>query len=469
MPPIRRVRDFASRHALWTPAARVLVALSGGGDSVALLILLDELARAGDITLAGACHVHHHIRGAEADEDERFCRRLADRLAIPLTVVHRDVPALATEARQSLEVAGRLARRAALVETAAALGADWIATAHTRDDQAETVLLRIVRGTGISGLGGIRPRRGPFVRPLLAESRATLRAWLRDHGETWREDATNEDRANPRNRVRHELLPYIREHFNPSAEHALARLADVAGAEDEFLAASALSEEAAGALALGAGVVSLDGRRVTALPKAVARRLVRRALEMHDPSHVYGLDEVDVVLEACAAQAPAALELRNLRVERIRPGEVLLKKRELARHAPPFRYELSVPGTVEVAEAGCVVEAEGPMPAGEAGPLMGGDGLDVRMAQVPADSLIAGLIVRSRAPGDRLRLRGVAGRTKVQDLFVDRKVSRLERDRIPIVTDAAGRIIWVGGVALSGEFRVNERTKAVVVLKLRRL
>ncbi|MCA1583647.1 MAG: tRNA lysidine(34) synthetase TilS [Acidobacteria bacterium] len=457
-----RVRGFAAHRALWSPGTRVLVALSGGGDSVALLLVLDLLARREDLRLAGACHVHHHIRGAAADDDESFCRALTDRLGLPLVVAHRDVPALAASSGRSLEVAGRLARRTALVEAAGALGADRVATAHTCDDQAETVLLRIIRGTGVTGLGGIASQRELFIRPLLAESRQSLRDWLIAHGEPWREDASNEDVANPRNRVRHVLLPYLRRHFNPSADRALARLADLARADDEVIEAAA--DDFSSLIHVLGERVRIDAAGVAALPKALARRVVRRALEAAQPSRTYDLDEVDLVCAACAGPNRPPQSLRGLLVNRNGAHVVLGPREGVASHPQPFHYQLPVPGSVSVREAGWVVEADGPLPAASTRPAAGP--LEVT---VPAEPFEATLTVRSRAPGDRLRLRGVRGRTKLQDLFVNRKVSRADRDRTPLVTDATGRIVWVAGLALSDEFRVNERTNAVIVLKLRRI
>ena len=187
-----RVRRFAARHDLWTPRTRVIAGVSGGSDSVALLLLLRELSAAGELTLAGAAHVHHHLR-PDADDDERFVRSLADELGVPLQVAHADVPAEAARDGRSVEVAARDARHRCLAQVAEALGAERIATAHTVDDQAETVLMRIARGTGTAGLGAIGPRRGVRIRPLLAEPREVLRAWLEAAGRTWREDLTNAD------------------------------------------------------------------------------------------------------------------------------------------------------------------------------------------------------------------------------------------------------------------------------------
>lgn len=462
-----RVREFAARHALWSPATRIVVALSGGGDSVALLWLLRELSEAGDLHLAGACHVHHHIRKADADADEQFCAALAKRAGVPLIVAHRDVPALAAASGRSLEVAGRLVRRGALVDAAHERAADRIATAHTQDDQAETVLLRMARGTGVSGLAGIAPLNDPFIRPVLDVSRQDLRGWLEARGEIWREDATNADVSNPRNRLRHRLLPDIRAHLNPSADRALARLADIARAEDEVLR-SVAAEAAARVTSVESEGVGLSRLALATLPPGIARRVVRMALETANPARSYDLDEVDLVCDACASGSGGPVELRGVRVERNRPDVVLLIK-PLSVSPPPasYRYELSIPGSVSLPEAGWVVEAEGPMAA----TALPGVGFVASKQSVTVAADLCGrqLLVRSRAPGDRMRLAGVNGRTKLQDLFVNRKVSRQDRDRTPIVTNPAGAIVWVGGVAVADEFRVSDATKAVVVLKLRRL
>lgn len=458
-----RLRQFSARHALWSPDTRLAVALSGGGDSVALLLLLRELSQAGDVQLAGAVHVNHHIRGAEAEADQRFCEDLAGRHGVPLVVLHRDVPALAAAAGQSIEVAGREARRAALLVGADDLGADDVATAHTLDDQAETVLLRMVRGVGISGLAGILPKSTRIIRPLLDVSRQDLRAWLEAGGHGWREDATNKDVVNPRNRMRSEVLPQLAAHFNPAVSGALARLAEIARAEDQVMQ-SAAAEAASRIVSVRPGSVAVDRHALAALPQGLARRVLRRALDAVRPDRANELDEVDLLGDAARASSDGPFDLGGIRVER-NPTEVVLVIRDHRKpQAAPFRYGLSIPGSVTVWEAGCVVEAEGPMTAQDAA-----DVVAPAEAAVAAVGGLAGrsLLVRSRIPGDRLRLPG--GRTKLQDLFVNRKVSRLDRDRTPIVTDAQGRIVWVGGLAVDEEFRVGDRTKAVVILKLRRL
>lgn len=307
----------------------MIAALSGGADSVALLLLLRDLHAAGELVLDRAAHLHHGIRGAEADQDQRFCRELCERLDVPFITKRVDVPAIAKRDRVSLEVAARRARQRFFAEVREARGADVVATAHTENDQAETVLLRLVRGAGGRGLAGIAPRRDRVIRPLLSITRQELRADMVTRGQQWREDATNADVAIPRNRVRHELLPYLSQHFNPAITRALARLADVARADEAWL--ETLVESAGGeTMTVSDDQVSLNVSRLSAAPEALARRLARRALEAANPAQGYTVEEVDLLLAVVRGERAAA-EISGLRVERFRNSEVLIKRAPAAR------------------------------------------------------------------------------------------------------------------------------------------
>jgi len=274
--------------------------------------------------LDAAAHLNHRIRGAEADADEAFCRALCARLSVELIVDRADVPAAAARDGVSLEVASRHARHRFLEDVLRSRDADVVATAHTEDDQAETVLLRIVRGAGGRGLAGIRPRRAHLIRPLLAVSRQELRDTLAARGQDWREDLTNADLTTPRNRVRAELLPYLATHFNPSITRALARLADVAGEEDAWLdeLVQTIGHEAIRAVD---GELRLDVTRFARLPGGLARRLARLALETAIPGRTFATRDLDRLL-AVVARSSAAIEISGLRVERFCDSEVLIKK-----------------------------------------------------------------------------------------------------------------------------------------------
>ena len=293
-----RVLQSMRREQLVPAGARVITALSGGADSVALTLLLRELSEQGGFVLAGVAHLNHGLRAA-ADGDEQFCRELAATLALPIDVERVDVARAARRGRISLEDAGHRERYAFFRRAAARMRADRVATGHHRDDQAETLLMRLIRGAGPDGLAGIRPRAGCVVRPLLHVSGAELRSWLEERGQQFREDETNRDPAFTRNRVRHELIPFLEARFSPPIAGVLARTAEIVRADAEWMDA-AVDEVAPAVLTLGERDAALDAAALLRQPPAMARRLARRALE-----HVAGrrpeFDTVERLLAVVSA------------------------------------------------------------------------------------------------------------------------------------------------------------------------
>ena len=355
------MHTFASLQGLWTPDTRVVAAVSGGSDSVALVLILRALASEGYLQLAGVAHLHHHIRARSADDDCAFVQALADRLALPCDLAHADVPALARQAGQSLEVAGRNARLDFYRHAVDRLGAQSMALAHTRGDQAETVLLRLARGAGPRGLGGMASRSGHRIRPLLELGRQELRQWLVARGETWREDATNNDVAVVRNRIRHHVLPQLA-FVNPRVEAALARAARIHAADADVLDELA-GAEVARLVAPHRGSVTIDAVRLHQLPEALARRVVLRALKAIEPSRAYGWEDTDAVLRLAGAQ----LDVGRVRLE-LNGGFVVLTSRasslpvEETANREGLVLGLDVPGHVRHPAGWWVVEAAGPMP-----------------------------------------------------------------------------------------------------------
>jgi tRNA(Ile)-lysidine synthase len=460
MGPIDGVWRAIRRHDLLPEGTRVVVAVSGGADSVALLYLLLELAPRGSFSVVGLAHVNHQLRGADADRDEAFCRALGDRLGLAVYVERADVRGLAAAEDRSLEDAARQVRYAALDRARTALGADRIAVAHTLDDQAETVLLKLLRGAGPRGISAISARNGAVVRPLLCVGRAQVRSWLADKQIGHVEDATNSDLARPRNVVRLEVLPRLEERFGRGVPATLARAAEVAGADEELLAhLTHLSVER---------VVRREGTRLCVdraslgrEPLALARRVVLEALRRAGTRQP-GFDHVEAVLALCTAGDGGFDLPGGVRAERIGPDVVLSSRASDDADAPvAFRYALPVPGHVWVAESGAGISAERAQafPAATA---------DTPLAIVPAARALGGFQVRSWRPGDALRPLGLGGRKKLQDLFVDRHVGRLERHRIPLVVDADDRVVWVPGHALDEAYRVTPGADGVVVLRLTR-
>ena len=300
----------ARRHRLFDRGARVLVALSGGADSVALLDVLRDLEREGHIAIAGVAHFNHQLRGGAADADEAFCRALAAQVGVPVEVGSADVRALAREQGRSIEDAARAARYAFLDAAAERLRADVIAVAHTRDDQAETFLLRLVRGAGPRGLTGIHPRAGRVVRPLIDISRSELRAYAAERGLEFREDETNRDVAIPRNRVRHELIPYLEREFSPGIVDVLAREAAIARDDEDRLQIEAIDLARSVVLMGNDGTVEVDTAGLTSLHPAMAARVARIALGPLAKTRFVGFDHVEALLDfARTATNGAALSL----------------------------------------------------------------------------------------------------------------------------------------------------------------
>ena len=452
------------RHALLRRGDRVVVALSGGSDSVALLRLLGELEQAGELTVAGAAHLNHQLR-AESDRDEQFCRGIAQGLGIPFRSEAVDVRARAGREGLSIEDAGRRARYEFFERVADDLQADAIATGHTKDDQAETFLLRLLRGAGPRGLAGIHPRVGRVVRPLVDISRDELRSYLASIGQTYCEDVSNADVSIPRNRVRHELLPLLQERFSPSIKDVLAREAAIARRDEDRLHQEAIDLAASVVLRGETGdTVEVDRSALCALHPAIAVRVARLAWHQVAPGRFVGFDHIERLLEfARHADGPGALSLPGLHAVRRGPALVLSE-------APPRPFAnssqvlLSIPG--EAFFSGWAVSATS-CPTLDQSTLRG---LERWEAAVDARKVTSALTVRSRRRGDRFRPLGMGGREKkLQDFLVDRKVARDRRDSLPLVVDEMNRIVWIVGEAVSEDFRVTDPSQAVIFLKARRL
>ncbi|HEY3396720.1 MAG TPA: tRNA lysidine(34) synthetase TilS [Armatimonadota bacterium] len=449
-----RLEAADRKWALLAGVRSVLVAVSGGPDSVALLHLLWTLREERGLRL-GVAHLNHGLRGAEADADAAHVAALAAQLDLPLIAETAGVPALAAERGLSLEAAARQARYEFL-ERAAATG-DWdrVALGHTASDRVESVLLNLLRGSGLHGLRGMPARRERFIRPLLLAERAETEAYCHHFELHPRLDATNLDPESARrNRVRLELLPLLREQYNPAVEAALLRLAEAAEAELDWtepqvqaLADEIIRPEGEGlALDLGPWATLPAGARYRVLREAWTR-LTGEVWELG----AAGYED----LEDLALRAQTGREIHLPGDFRAQKGynKVVIAPVS-SPDAPPGPQFLLDAGEWRLPEWGATVRVERlDRRPGELGSARG--------CQIVIDATAAAAPwgVRGWQPGDALVPLGMSGHRKLQDLFTDLKVPASARTRVPLVVDAAGEIVWVVGCALSDRVRVTGATR----------
>lgn len=433
------------RHRLLRQRDTVLIAVSGGPDSVALLHALVMLDRGGWRIAIG--HVNHRLRGRDSERDERFVRRLGQTIGCPVHVV--DAPVLPGP---DLEERAREARYAALLETARRERFRRVATAHTQDDQAETVLHRLLRGSGPGGLVGIAPvREDGIVRPLLDVSRAAVVRFLAERGIRYRVDRTNASPRFTRNRIRGRVLPVLEREINPRAKTALARLAEIL--RDDEVVLDALAKRRSSRFAVEG---ALECRGLATQPVGLQRRIVRRWLgEARGGLGAIDLDHIEALRALASGRKEGSVSIPAGSVARARgrlhwiPGGAAVDETALA--AVELGTGVSLPGwrltTRETTR--------------RFRPTLWRASFD--LDQLDEEQLR----VRGRRPGDRIDLLGLAGRKKLQDVFVDGKVPRSERAGWPVV-ECGDRILWVPGLARSRHAPIGAHSRRLLVLDARR-
>jgi tRNA(Ile)-lysidine synthase len=460
---MEKVLKYIREQRLLRPGDRVAVACSGGADSVALLRVMLDLREELGIVLSVA-HFHHQIRGPEADEDQRFVQELATRFGLEFHAGSGDVPCYAAAQKVSLETAARELRHQWFAELVQQNKADMIATAHTLDDQAETVLMRILRGTGVRGLAGIAPQQKAkhLVRPLLETSRREIEAHLKAIGQAWREDSSNLDVSHTRNRVRHTLLPLLERDFNPAIRQTLADLAELARGEEEYWSSEIASllprlvrqgkPSRTGRSLSGASqeVLALDLSAVQGLPLAIRRLL------LHEIAQRLG-----VTLEFKHIQQLTALIEDNKQGKNMALPDGLVVNRTLREmqfsrniqeSTEKYCYSLPIPGEVAVPELGYTIRAR-LISAGK-------QKVSGYNAASLLDPTLLGpeLTVRNWRAGDRFFPAHSQSPKKVKELLqpgrLGQQFSLVQRKKWPVI-ESAGQIVWMRGFPVSQDFASN--------------
>lgn len=445
------------------PDIRILVAVSGGPDSIALLDTVHRLASQHQWRLRIG-HVNHHLRGAESEADEAFVAHVARERGIPLDIAAVNTAELAARSHLSVEAAARRLRYDSLSHMLRAWNGDVILTGHTADDQAETLVMRLVRSSGLAGLSGIRRQNGALIRPFLAVRHETILAALQEGGLGYRLDSSNADQRHLRNRVRRAVIPVL-ERISPTAVPALAHTAELLAGDASYLLSEA-SESVRYLVVDGyergtTASTSLLRALHPALQRHAARALIRVALGEETDISTTTVREVLSAVERASAGTPVERTVQHgLRVC-ARARSFSLRTGRDDNPAPWPSVEMSLPGETHFVLGRFTVTVEDGMDRDDLDRAIGVCG--PFHAFCDADRLGSTLVLRSRRAGDRLRPLGAPGSRKLQDILVDRKVERQFRDRVLVVQDAEG-LVWVPRFALSQRVAVTPATVRVAHL-----
>ncbi|MEW6327697.1 MAG: tRNA lysidine(34) synthetase TilS [Thermodesulfobacteriota bacterium] len=463
--PLRSIfRKTVDRYGMFCAGDNVVAAVSGGPDSVALLHLLCELREARPFQLSVA-HFDHGLRGTESAEDAVFVQNLAEELDLPFHLGRGDVLTLKKQKGLSLEEACRELRYKFLREAAKKTGARKVALGHTADDQAEEFLLRLIRGAGARGLSGMPfIREGLFVRPLLDVSRADILSYLTANKFSFRIDSSNEARGFLRNRIRHDLLPVLEANFNPRIRRILLQTASILR-EDEGLLASMAEEVWTDLVNLDEGpegqVITLDLRRYQEIPWPIQMRVMQKGLELSGTRlKDIGFRHLESVQSLAMRDGPyRKISLPGgVTVERIYQ-ELRFSRKKIAEMPGDFSYEINGLGRYFLPGIGQSVSLE-----------VVGVGPSLHENSHPASCFDYGriffpLVVRNFRPGDRFYPDGLGGSQKVKDYFINKKIPRPLRSKIPII-EQDGQIIGILGWRVDERFKVTEKTEQILRVSL---
>jgi len=440
----RRTAEYAKQHGLFEAGSTVVAGVSGGADSVALLYILKSLESDLSIRVCAA-HFNHRIRGESADRDENFVRELCKRLAVPLLCGGADVPQAAREEGKTLEQAARDLRYTFLEEARQHFGADSVAVAHHMDDQAETVLMHLVRGAGLTGLCGMQPKRDRIVRPLLFARRDEIEAYLAQRSIPCRTDETNLQREGARNRIRLDVMPYLSAHLNENAAENIARAALLLAEDEGYLA----QEAQRALLAAKRDENAYDRQALLALAPPIRSRSLRIALALAGAEKDVEKKHIEAVTSLLAAETGASLDLPAVRAEteyaRIRFVPACTEKTAAAYETP-----LNLCGETRTPLGSFFAEETDPK---EFAP----DGFT---ANFDRDKLPGGLTVRTRRPGDRFFPLNGPGRRKLKEYLIDKKVPRRERD-VPLIA-AGEEVLFLPGFTAAETVKVDGETKRIL-------
>jgi tRNA(Ile)-lysidine synthase len=464
-----KIYSYVREQNLFYPGEKVVVAVSGGADSVCLLHILNNLKSRLDITLHVA-HFNHGLRGRESDSDARFVARLVKKLGLPLSLGSDDVEGLRKFKKISLEEAARETRYEFFADVAAKENGECVAVAHTRDDNVETILMHILRGSGMSGLRGLLPASVlqfgqdklclNVVRPLLAITRDEVEAYCRFHKIKPRVDSSNKSITFTRNRIRLQLLPVLRT-YNPRVDEALIRLANIANEETSYLEEQAAQLWSEIAEEYGSAV-SLDIKKIIHLPGIIQRQILLWAVKyLRGSTRDIEAFHVEDMIKFISKPAGKTLCLpQGLRLNTVHNQLILSRDEvEICPFPPMEEHVLAVPGETEI--PGWVVKAEVLKNADS-----GFEGNFI--ARLDYDRTGKQLKVRCRQQGDFFQPLGMSQPKSLQKFMIDSKIPRNWRDHIPLVCNQE-QVLWIVGWRIDDRYKVRPGTGKILRLEFQRI
>jgi tRNA(Ile)-lysidine synthase len=455
---IKKVKNTIEKYNLLQKGDRIVVALSGGPDSTALLIVLDALSREMDLELIVA-HFNHGLRGKQSDADEKFSCNLAKKMGLPFCCDKMDKKS--NRKGISPEDFYRRQRYNFLEKIARNHKAQKIALGHNLQDQAQTVLINLLRGSGLEGLKGILPKRdAKFIRPLIETSREEIISFLEKSGIAYCRDSSNESMMYLRNQIRRELIPYLKEKYNPKIEENLARMAEILRVEDDFIQQQVEKVFRSRFVKQNQNRISLKIGFLNKMSPAIRWRLFKTTLEDLSPAkngitflHVMSVDNLTQKGET------GKRIILPFKIEARREYDDLILERKTARLKQiKYKYVIDVPGTVYVKERNLTVKTQ----------LLRKRGLDFTKKNImflDGDKIKWPLVIRNRRDGDRFQPLGMSGRQKIKDFFINNKVPVGDRDKIMIFTDKLS-VICIENMQISDRVKITNETKNVLKINM---
>lgn len=438
----------------------IVIGLSGGPDSMALLYVLLEVRKEIDFNIIIA-HVNHGVRGAEALADEKFVENLAKKLNLPYYSTRVNMDEYAKERRISSEEAGRALRYGFFRKILSKIGGGKIAVAHNKNDQAETLLMRFFRGTGIDGLKGMEYRNGDIIRPILGIEREEIEKYLLDNNIEARLDKTNLQPIYNRNRIRLELIPYIEKYFNPNIIDTLWRTSNILSIDSRFL--EKYSKETYSKLVKKKenNSIILNGSLFLKEDRSIQQRIIRNCIldlngDLQGFTNRHILDTLTLFLERGTGKS---IDLSNNMVAKTSYDDFIIEKKKDMEHRD-FLFKINHEGFTYIDELQLGLNIK-VLPIKD----IKINTKDRFVKYFDYDKILGGLYIRNRRDGDRFVPYGMKGSKKIKDYFIDEKIPKEKRDKIPLITDEE-KILWVVGYRTSDLFKITDNTEKVLMIKL---